>query len=108
MNLSAQTLLLAAAEGHHEVPVVDPSAADGVFTLLGLITAMGSFFVIWFSKDLAALDTMDFWVGTAMIFVLAMVQVILFAWVFGTDRGVRPGHSAISKSSVSATGERRC
>jgi SNF family Na+-dependent transporter len=57
--------------------------------LLGLITAMGSFFVIWFSKDLAALDTMDFWVGTAMIFVLAMVQVFLFAWVFGVDRGIK-------------------
>jgi len=58
-------------------------------TLLGLITALGSFFVIWFSKDLVALDTMDFWVGTAMIFVLAMVQVILFAWVFGVDKGMK-------------------
>ncbi|MCB9866647.1 MAG: sodium-dependent transporter [Phycisphaerales bacterium] len=58
-------------------------------TILGLVTASGSFLCIWFSKDLAALDTMDFWVGTAMIFVLAMVQVFLFAWVFGVDRGVK-------------------
>jgi len=58
-------------------------------TLLGLLTALGSFFVIWFSRNLAALDTMDFWVGTAMIFVLAMVQVFLFSWVFGADKGAR-------------------
>jgi SNF family Na+-dependent transporter len=55
--------------------------------ILGLITAMGSLFVIYFSKDLAALDTMDFWVGTAMIFVLATLQVILFAWVLGVENG---------------------
>lgn len=54
--------------------------------ILGLITALGSGFVIYFSKDLMALDTFDFWVGTAMIFVLATIQTILFAWVFGVER----------------------
>jgi len=57
-------------------------------TLLGLLTALGSLFVIYFSKDLVALDTMDFWVGTALIFVLATLQVILFGWVLGVDRGL--------------------
>lgn len=56
-------------------------------TLLGMITALGSFFVIYFSKGLTALDTMDFWVGTSLIFVLAMIEVNLFAWVFGVRRG---------------------
>jgi len=56
-------------------------------TLLGLITAMGSFYVIYFSKGLAALDTMDFWVGTVLIFILATIEIILFAWVFGVERG---------------------
>jgi len=56
-------------------------------TLLGMITGMGSFFLIYFSKNSLALDTMDFWVGTALIFVLAMVQVILYAWVFGVEKG---------------------
>jgi SNF family Na+-dependent transporter len=55
--------------------------------ILGAITSLGSLFVIYFSKGLIALDTMDFWVGTAMIFVLAMVQVILHSWVFGAERG---------------------
>jgi len=57
--------------------------------LLGMVTGMGSFFVIYFSKNLVALNTMDFWVGTAMIFVLAMIQVILYSWVFGVEKGFR-------------------
>ena len=60
-------------------------------TILGLVTAMGSGFVIYFSGGLAALDTVDFWVGTAMIFVLATVEVVLFAWVFGVDKGYEEG-----------------
>jgi NSS family neurotransmitter:Na+ symporter len=56
-------------------------------TLLGLITAFGTAFVVYFSKDMAALDTMDFWVGTMFIVVLALVQSILYGWIFGIDRG---------------------
>lgn len=57
--------------------------------LLGLVTGLGSLFVIYFSKDLVALDTLDFWAGTACIFVLATFQVILFSWVFGAEKGIR-------------------
>jgi SNF family Na+-dependent transporter len=60
--------------------------------ILGLITSMGSLFVIYFSGDLLALNTMDFWVGSAMIFVLATVQVILFSWVFGVEKGCAFAH----------------
>jgi len=60
--------------------------------LLGLLTALGCSFVFYFSKDLVALDTFDFWVGTVLIFVLAMVQSILYGWVFGIDRGAREAH----------------
>ncbi|NRA35903.1 MAG: sodium-dependent transporter [Polyangiaceae bacterium] len=55
---------------------------------LGGITLLGSLFVIYFSKNLAALDTLDFWVGTAGIYVLATIQVLLFGWVIGVDEGV--------------------
>ena len=40
---------------------------------LGLITAIGSGYVVYFSKDLVALDTFDFWIGTLMIVVLGLV-----------------------------------
>ena len=55
--------------------------------LLGFITAVGAAFVVYFSKNLMALDTIDFWIGTFSIYVLATFQVILFAWVLGVDRG---------------------
>ncbi len=54
---------------------------------LGLITAIGSGFVIYFSEGLVALDMFDFWVGTTLIFVLGMVQVFIYGWVFGIEKG---------------------
>jgi NSS family neurotransmitter:Na+ symporter len=59
---------------------------------LGLITALGSGFVIYFSKGLMALDTLDFWTGTMAIFVLAIVQSLLYGWVLGIERGEREAH----------------
>lgn len=55
--------------------------------LCGLGTA-GTLFVVWFSKNLTALDTFDFWIGTFGIFLLACVQTFLFGWVFGPARGL--------------------
>lgn len=60
--------------------------------LLGLITAVGSGFVLYFSKDIKALDTLDFWVGTFLIFVLATIQIIIFGWVIGVRRGFEEAH----------------
>lgn len=57
--------------------------------ILGLITAAGSAFVVYFSKDLKALDTLDFWVGTFLIFILATTQILVFSWVHGVGNGLR-------------------
>lgn len=59
---------------------------------LGLISALGCGFVLYFSKGLTALDTFDFWVGTFLIYVLAMFQALLYGWVFGIDRGEAEAH----------------
>jgi SNF family Na+-dependent transporter len=61
-------------------------------TLLGMISLIGSFFVVYFSKDLEALDTMDFWVGQVCIFILGTVTVIFFGWVLGIDKGFEEAH----------------
>jgi SNF family Na+-dependent transporter len=61
-------------------------------TLLGLITLIGSFFVVYFSKNLEALDTMDFWVGQVCIFLLGTVTVITFGWVLGIKKGFEEAH----------------
>ncbi|MCG3197551.1 MAG: hypothetical protein GHCLOJNM_02037 [bacterium] len=61
-------------------------------TFLGLLTLIGSFFVVYFSKDLEALDTMDFWIGQVGIFLLGTITVIFFGWVLGIERGFEEAH----------------
>ena len=56
-------------------------------TMLGLLSAFGSGFVIFFSKGMVALDTFDFWIGTMFIFILALIQSIIYGWIFGIKRG---------------------
>ncbi len=56
--------------------------------ILGLITLCGTLFVLFFSAGTVALDTLDFWVGTFCIFVLALFQTVLFGWVLGPRRGM--------------------
>lgn len=60
--------------------------------LLGLITAIGALLVLYFSRDLKAMDTLDFWVGTFLIFTLASIQIILFSWRFGVTQGLAEAH----------------
>jgi SNF family Na+-dependent transporter len=56
---------------------------------LGLLTMSGALAVIYFSKGGGvALGTMDFWVGSLAIFVLATIQVLVFGWVMGIDKGL--------------------
>ncbi|MEM9399478.1 MAG: sodium-dependent transporter [Verrucomicrobiota bacterium] len=64
----------------------------GSVALLGFITLVGTSFIVWFSKDAHALDTIDTWVGTMCIYTLATIQVILFSWVFGVERGFKELH----------------
>lgn len=61
-------------------------------TILAAITLAGTYFVWYFSKDMKALDTIDFWVGTCFIFVQGTVLIILFSWVMGVDRGLAEAH----------------
>ena len=56
------------------------------------VCLVGSFCVMYFSKGSVFLGTLDDWVGTFLIFVLAMVQIICFSWIFGIDRGWKEAH----------------
>jgi neurotransmitter:Na+ symporter, NSS family len=60
--------------------------------LLGLVTSLGCIFIVYVSKDMKALGTVDFWVGTLLLFVLATIQVIVFGWVLGVDKGFTEMH----------------
>jgi neurotransmitter:Na+ symporter, NSS family len=61
-------------------------------TLMVVVCVIGSFLVMYYSRDGIFWSTVDDWVGTFLIFILAMVQIILFAWVFGMERGWRELH----------------
>ncbi|HEU4417292.1 MAG TPA: sodium-dependent transporter, partial [Planctomycetota bacterium] len=52
----------------------------------------GNAFVLWYSKGLTALDTIDFWVGSFGILIVAAVQIIAFGWIFGLERGIAEAH----------------
>lgn len=59
----------------------------GSVVLLGLITAAGASFVMYYSKGFVGLDTFDFWIGTFCIYVLAMFQTFLWMRTFGIEKG---------------------
>lgn len=61
-------------------------------TLMVSICIFGSFLVMYFSKGGIFWSTIDDWVGTFLIFVLAMVQIICFSWVFGVKKGIEEAH----------------
>lgn len=61
-------------------------------TFLGLIAALGTGFVLYFSQGMVALDSFDFWVGTFLIYTLAMFQTVVYGWVLGIERGEQELH----------------
>jgi SNF family Na+-dependent transporter len=65
-------------------------------TLMVGVCLVGSFLVMYFSKGSIFLGAIDDWVGTYLIFILAMVQIIAFSWVFGIDRGWKEAHEGAS------------
>jgi len=58
-------------------------------TVWGLL---GNVIVLWFSRDTTVLNTIDFWVGTFFILIMAAAQIIAFGWIFGVDRGLAEAH----------------
>jgi hypothetical protein len=59
--------------------------------VVGVIWFLGSLPVIYFFKY-GVLDEFDFWAGTIGLVVFSMIEVILFAWIFGMDRGWKELH----------------
>jgi SNF family Na+-dependent transporter len=66
--------------------------------ILGFITGVGTLMVVYFSGDLKALDTIDFWAANVLIFVLATIQIVIFSWVLGVPKGFEEAHQGSSIS----------
>ncbi len=64
--------------------------------ILGVVTALGNLFVIYFSAGLTALDTLDFWTAQLGILVFGTVEVVVLAWMFGARRA----HEIISANAA--------
>ncbi|WP_020561896.1 SLC5/6 family protein [Methylosarcina fibrata] len=60
--------------------------------MLGLLTMSGALPVIYFSGNAVVLSTMDDWIGTVAIYVLATIEVLVFGWIIGIDRGMEEAH----------------
>jgi hypothetical protein len=54
--------------------------------VVGAVLLIGGLPVVMFLGH-GFLDEMDFWAGTFGLVVFAMIEVILFAWIFGMKRG---------------------
>lgn len=68
---------------------IDKVKSTTLVTIWGLA---GNAFVLWYSKGLTALDTIDFWVGSFFILIVAAVQIIAFGWIFGLEHGITQAH----------------
>ncbi len=55
---------------------------------LGVLWALGVIPVILYYKY-GFLDELDFWAGTVGLAVCALIEVIIFSWIFGATRGVQ-------------------
>ncbi len=53
---------------------------------------VGSFFVVYFTEGSVFWATLDFWAGTFLILILAMLEIIAFSWIFGIDAGWKEIH----------------
>jgi neurotransmitter:Na+ symporter, NSS family len=61
-------------------------------TVIVAICVIGSFMTMWFSKGGVFWSTIDNWVGTFLIFILGMIQMICFSWIWGVDKGLKEAH----------------
>lgn len=56
------------------------------------ICLVGSFMVMYFTEGGVFWNTIDFWVGTFLILLMAMLEIVCFSWIFGIDRGWKEIH----------------
>lgn len=61
-------------------------------TLLFLFTFALCMPIIYFNIGFTALDLTDFFIGTLMIYILATIQILIFVWKIGVDRGIEEGN----------------
>jgi SNF family Na+-dependent transporter len=77
------------------IAFIDEALGCGRSKAVGITVAFavaGSFFCLWFTGGTVGWGTIDDWVGTFLIVVLAFFQIVAFGWCFGVDRGLAEAH----------------
>lgn len=53
---------------------------------VGILILIGTHFVFFFTEH-GFLDELDYWAGTFALVIVSLMEVILFGWVFGMEKG---------------------
>ncbi len=61
--------------------------------ILAVLMFLMSFYSFYFSKGLVALDSLDFWVGQTLIFIIATWEIIMFSWTYGAEKLVKDANA---------------
>ncbi len=48
--------------------------------------------ILYFNLDFTALDLTDFFIGTILIYILATIQILIFVWKLGVEKGIQEGN----------------
>ncbi|RMF76022.1 MAG: sodium:calcium symporter [Acidobacteria bacterium] len=59
--------------------------------VLGVVWALASVPIVLYYRY-GALDEMDFWAGTIGLVLFTTIEVVIFSWIFGIDRGWKEMH----------------
>ncbi|MGL6226265.1 MAG: sodium-dependent transporter [Thermoguttaceae bacterium] len=56
--------------------------------LLASLMSVAALFVLYFSENLLAMDTIDFWTANFFVCLMGAAQIFFFSWIFGVERGM--------------------
>ena len=57
--------------------------------LVAGLLLVGGFIIVWYTEDMLALDSIDFWVGSLILYVTTGLNLIFFNQIWGTDNGMK-------------------
>jgi SNF family Na+-dependent transporter len=61
-----------------------------VLMVMALAVGLGTLHVLFYHRQF--LDVWDYWAGTFGLVIFAAVEIVLFSWIFGIDRGWKEMH----------------
>lgn len=56
--------------------------------LVAGLLLVGGFIIVWYTRDMLALDSIDFWVGSLILYVTTGLNLIFFNQIWGTHNGM--------------------